>query len=115
MALAPWPESQADIDAAVTLLAAALPDGAPAARLGPVAAALVEEYASGAPPEIKSESVVRCCGWLHESKPGLADSKMSAGPIDIVRTFSPGLSALRHSGAMALLSPWKVRRAGRIG
>ena len=28
MALSPWAESQADIDAAVTLLGAALPDGA---------------------------------------------------------------------------------------
>ena len=115
MALSPWPEVQADIDAAVALLAAALPDGAPVARLGPVAAALVEEYASGAPPEIKSESVVRCCGWLYQATPGLADSKLSAGPVDIVRTFSPGYSALRHSGSMALLSPWKIRRAGRIG
>ena len=115
MALSPWPESQADIDAAVTLLAAALPDGAPAARLGPVAAALVEEYSPGAPQPIRDEAVIRTAGWLHESTPGLADSKMSVGPLDIARTFSPGYSALRHSGAMALLSRWKIRRAGKIG
>ena len=115
MALSPWPEAQADIDAAVALLAAALPPSADAARLGPVSAALVEAEASGAPPEIKDESVIRCSGWLHESKPGLADSKLSAGPVEVVKTFSPGLSALRHSGAMALLSRWKIRRGGRIG
>ena len=115
MALAPWPESQADIDAALLVLAAALPDGAPAARLGPVAAALVEEYSPGAPQPIRDEAVIRTAGWLHESTPGLADSKLSVGPLDIARTFSPGFSALRHSGSMALLSRWKIRRAGRIG
>ena len=115
MALSPWPEAQADIDAAVTLLAAALPDGAPVARLGAVAAALTEEYSPGAPQPIRDEAVIRTAGWLHESIPGLADSKFSVGPLDISRTFAPGFSALRHSGSMALLSPWKVRRAGRIG
>ena len=115
MALSPWPTAQADIDAAVALLESALPDGAPVARLGAVAAALTEEYSPGAPQPIRDEAVIRTAGWLHESKPGLADSKMSAGPLDIARTFSPGLSALRHSGSMALLSRWKIRRAGRIG
>ena len=115
MALTPWPESQADIDAAVAVLEAALPDGAPAARLGPVGAAMVQEYSPGAPQPIRDEAVIRTAGWLYESTPGLADSKMSAGPVEVSKTFSPGLSALRHSGAMALLSRWKVRRAGRIG
>ena len=115
MALSPWPESQADIAAALLVLGAALPDGAPAARLGPVAAALVEEYSPGAPQPIRDEAVIRTAGWLHESKPGLADSKLSAGPVEVSRTFAPGYSALRHSGSMSLLSRWKVRRAGRIG
>ena len=115
MALSPWPESGTDLATAISALAAALPDGAPVARLGPVAAALVEEYSPGAPQPIRDEAVIRTAGWLHESTPGLADSKLSVGPLDIARTFAPGLSALRHSGAMALLSPWKIRRAGRIG
>ena len=116
MALSPWPTTPVAIQAATTALAAAVGSSESVAeRLGPVAAALVERYASGAPQEIKDESVVRCCGWLYQSTPGLADSKLSAGPVDIVRTFSPGYSALRHSGSMALLSPWKIRRAGRIG
>ena len=115
MALSPWPEPGSDRDDAVALLSAALPDGAPAARLGPVAAALVEEYASAATPqEIKNESVVRTAGWLYESTPGLADSKLSAGPVEVSRTFAPGYSALRHSGSMSLLSPWKQRRGGVI-
>ena len=115
MALSPWPDPGSDRDDAIALLAAALPPSADAARLGPVCSALTERFASGAPDSVKSESVIRTAGWLHESKPGLADSKVSVGPLDISRTFSPGLSALRHSGAMALLSPWKIRRAGRIG
>ena len=115
MALAPWPTAQADIAAALLVLGAALPDGAPAARLGPVAAALVEEYSPGAPQPIRDEAVIRTAGWLYESTPGLADSKLSAGPVEVSRTFAPGYSALRHSGSMSLLSRWKVRRAGRIG
>ena len=116
MALSPWPTSGSDRDDAVAVLAAAVGSSESVAeRLGPVGAALVEAEASGAPQEIKDESVVRCCGWMFQSTPGLSDSKLSAGPVDIVRTFSPGYSALRHSGSMALLSPWKIRRAGRIG
>ena len=115
MALTPWPEDATDLAAAISTLAAALPDGAPTARLGPVAAALVEEYSPGAPQPIRDEAVIRTAGWLYESTPGLADSKLSAGPVEVSKTFSPGFSALRHSGAMALLSRWKVRRAGRIG
>ena len=114
MALTPWPESQADIDAAVLVLAAALPPSADAARLGRVCAELVEEYSPGAPQPIRDEAVIRTAGWLHESKPGLADSKLSVGPLDIARTFSPGFSALRHSGAMSLLTRWKIRRGGVI-
>ena len=116
MALSPWPTSGSDRDDAVAVLAAAVGcSEAVARRLGPVASALTEAEASGAPPEIKDESVVRCSGWMFQSTPGLADSKLSAGPVEVSKTFSPGLSALRHSGAMALLSRWKVRRAGRIG
>ena len=116
MALSPWPTTPVAIQAATTALAAAVGSSeSVAGRLGPVAAELVERYAGGAPEAVKSEAVIRCAGWLHESKPGLADEKMSVGPLDIVKTFSPGLSALRHSGSMALLGPWKIRRAGRIG
>ena len=115
MALSPWPTTPAAIQTATTALAAAVGSSEDVAgRLGPVAAALVERYAGGAPGAVKDESVIRAAGWLHESKPGLADSKLSAGSADIAKTFSPGLSALRHSGAMSLLSPWKVRRAGAI-
>ena len=115
MALSPWPTAGSDRDDAVAVLAAAVGcSEAVARRLGPVASALTQEYSPGAPQPILDESVVRCSGWMFQSTPGLADSKLSAGPVDIQKTFSPGLSALRHSGAMALLSSWKIRRAGVI-
>lgn len=81
-------------------------------RLIAVASALVEKYSPLAPDQIKSEAVVRCVGWLQESP---------AAPIRSERTgeimtgyHRDSLSALRHSGASAILSPWKVRRAGAI-
>ena len=115
MALSPWPTVGSDRDDAVALLAAAVGcSEAVAGRLGPVASALTQEYSPGAPQPIRDEAVIRTSGWLHESKPGLADSKLSVGPLDISRTFAPGLSALRHSGAMSLLTHWKIRRGGVI-
>ena len=81
-----------------------------AGRLGPVVAALVQQYASDAPAVLKSEAVIRASGWLHGNKPGLR--KVGVSNIDI--EYSGGQSALRHSGAMALLSPFKVRRAGAV-
>ena len=109
--LSPWPSSPAAQAAATTALATAVGSSeAVACRLGPVVAALVERYASGAPAAIKTESVIRCAGWLYASKPGLR--KVGVSNIDI--EFEGGQSALRHSAAMALLSPFKIRRAGKI-
>ena len=109
--LSPWPTTPAAIQAATTALAAAVGSSeAVACRLGPVVAALVERYSSGAPAAVKTEAVIRASGWLNASKPGLR--KVGISNVDI--EYSGGLAALRSSGAMALLSPWKVRRAGAI-
>ena len=109
--LSPWPTTPAAIQAATTALAAAIgASESVAGRLGAVVAELVEQYASGAPAAVKTESVIRCAGWLFSSKPGLR--KIGISSIDI--EFSGGQSALRNSGAMALLSAWKIRRAGAI-
>ena len=111
MALSPWPTTTAEIQAATTTLATACGcSEAVAGRLGPVVAALVERYADAAPAAVKSEAVVRAAGWLAGNKPGLR--KVGVSNIDI--EYSGGQSALRHSGAMSLLSPFKVRRAGAI-
>ena len=102
---------------AVTLAAAELAeavgvDSATATRLLAVATELVNRFAPDAPAEISNEAVIRCAGWLAE-QPNAAITSETEG--DIRTSYAPTMtSALRHSGGMALLSPWKVRRAGAI-
>ena len=103
---------------AVTVTATALAQAlgvnqALADRLLPVAVALVEKYAPGAPSAIQDEAAVRCAGWLAE-QPAAAVTSEATGDI-ATRYAINNVSALRHSGAMALLSGWKVRRGGVIG
>ena len=97
----------------MTQLAEALGvDSTLAARFLAVASSLVERYSSGAPQAIKDEAIIRTAGYLAE-QPGAAVKRERTG--DISTTFHvEHLSALRHSGSMSLLSPWKVRRAGSI-
>ena len=100
------------------LTAAELADeiGTDATRAGHVLAAawaLVERYAPDAPTSVHREAVIRCSGWLVQ-QPAAAVRSEAEG--DVSTGFAPAMSgALRHSGAMGLLSPWKVRRAGAIG
>ena len=99
---------------AVTITEAALAEAVAvtrtqAARLLPVATALVVRYA---PDAMQNEAVIRACGYLSQ-QPESAQRSDRIG--DVATSWQPThLSALRHSGAMALLSPWKVRRAGVI-
>ena len=89
--------------------------GVDATRAGHLLAAaweLVERYAPAAPTALHREAVIRTAGWLAE-QPSAAIRSESAG--DISTSFAPSnMSALRHSGAMALLTSWKIRRAGSI-
>ena len=102
---------------AVTLTAAELAqavgvDSTTATRLLAVATELVTRYAPDAPGAIANEAAIRAAGWLAE-QPAAAITGESEG--DIRTSYAPTmLSALRHSGAMGLLSPWKIRRAGAI-
>ena len=110
--LSPWPTTPAALTAATAALAAAIGEDVDATtqRLGETAAALVERYAPGAPAAIKCEAVKRCSGWLREA-PAYGARSESEG--DISTSYTPSATgALRASGAMALLSPWKIRRAG---
>lgn len=117
MALSPWPTSPVALTNATATLKEAI-GGADLAdsriqSVGAAAAELVEEYAPGAAQALKDEAVVRCAGWLAE-QPGAAIRSESVG--DISTSYATNnMSALRHSGAMALLTRWKVRRAGAIG
>ena len=65
---------------------------------------LVKQYAPNAPGCVRDEAIIRTVGYL-------VDRWASRDSVD-GQSQAPGqISALRHSGAMALLSPWKVRRA----
>ena len=82
-----------------------------ATRLLNVASPIVEEYTRGStvPGGVENEAVIRCAGYLHgQPKPGI--KRESAGPLS-VSYAADNTSALRHSGAMALLSSFKQRRA----
>ena len=102
---------------AVTLTAAQLAEAVgvsstTAGRLLAVASALVERYATDAPHAISNEAAIRTAGWLAEQPAAAIRAETEA---DISTSYAPSMqSALRHSGAMALLSPWKIRRAGAI-
>ena len=78
-----------------------------------VASALVERYAASAPQLVKNEAVIRCAGFFRGSDYG---GVMSEGAADQKIDYSPhpigGSNAFRRSGAMGLLSAWRVRRAG---
>ena len=84
-----------------------------AGRLLPVATELVERYAPNAPPSVQDEAVIRTSGWLVQ-QPMDARRSTTVGGVSSSWAVTH-TSALRHSGAMALLSSWKIRRGGAIG
>ena len=86
-----------------------------AQRLLAVATERVNRYAPLTPSVIKNEAAIRFSGYLGGSDFGTVASE-TIGPQTISYT-SPthNASAFRSSGAEALLSPYKVRRAGAIG
>ena len=87
-------------------------NSAEATRLLATVTALIDRYAPDAPDAVSNEAAIRCAGWLQE-QPHAAVRSETIG--DIATSYAPSMqSALRHSGGMALLSPWKVRRAGAI-
>ncbi len=98
---------------ATELEAALAINDALAARLHPVAVALVERYAPDAPEAVQNEATIRCAGWLIETPAGGIRSE-STGDVRTGFDTARSLGALRHSGALGVLSPWKVRRAGAI-
>ena len=103
---------------AVTLTAAALSQATRstaevADRLLPVVTEAVERYAPDAPEATQNEAAIRMAGYLAQQPTDARRSTMVGGVSSSWATTHTG--ALRHSGAMSLLSPWKVRRAGAIG
>ena len=99
-----------------TELAAAVDGGVDtttATRLLSVARALVDRYAFEAPEPIANEAAIRVVGYLLD-QPAAALRTQTVGPLT-VEIETARQSVLRHSGAMAMLSPWKIRRGGAIG
>ena len=120
MVLSPWPTTKAKIAEAVSWIKSVCPDERRlrVERVGAVSAELVERYLAGSecPQTIKNEAVIRCAGWLLDRpSDGRTSEVADVGPIKVDRSYQVGqLSALRHSGSLALLSPFKIRRAGVI-
>ncbi|MYI06798.1 MAG: hypothetical protein F4059_05645 [Gemmatimonadetes bacterium] len=118
--LSPWPTSPAALATARTCLTDTITeaDGLPDARvdaIGGAASALVERYAPDAPAAVKNEAVIRTAAWLHARMPRTLHTA-TIGPMRMdvrERHYSP--DALRNSGARALLSPWRLRRALPVG
>ena len=114
--LSPWPSTPAAVTAAVACLKAeitalsSLSDDS-VSGLGATAAALVEKFAPDAPAAIKREGVIRTAGYLIARRPQ-PYSSFSVGPIRLDHKPERMVpDALRHSGARALLAPFRARRA----
>ena len=86
------------------------PEGA--IRLVVVASALLTEYAPDAPEPTLNEAVIRVAGYLNDT-PASPVGTLRVGAEETTWLASYG-SAFRHSGAMALLTRSKHRRAGVI-
>lgn len=121
MALSPWPPTTSVVarTAAVARLREAvagrtLDSDDAANHLGEVASATVEDYAPGAPQAVKDEAVIRFAGYLAEADYGAITSESTVGSKQIEYVTNHA-AMFRNSGAGALLSRWRVRRAGAIG
>ena len=108
---APRAPSTADITAA--RLAAELGiDETRAGTLLEMALARAGQYAPTAPAAVSNEAVIRFAGYMNEANFGALRDE-NVGPLSATYQSSHA-NAWRNSGAAALLSPWRVRRAGRI-
>ena len=78
-------------------------------RLLDTAVGLIERYAPAAPEAVKDEAATRAAGYLHEHTWSAMSQVGDSGKLVSFSTAS--VSALRHSGAMGILTFWKRRRA----
>ena len=83
-----------------------------ATRVLAAATQAVEDYAAGAPDTLKDEAVIRFGGYLISAGPGDI-RKESAGPFDVEHVVNHS-AMFRNCGAAALLTRYRVRRAGVI-
>ena len=86
---------------------------ATASRLFNVAKGLVERYAPACPYDVHNEALLRTAAYLHADNPEMRVFRsVKVGDALDLEPRAPG-SAVRLSGAGALMSPWRVRRAVR--
>ena len=119
MSLSPWPPTTAAVShaAAVSTLKDSIDPGLSndaVARLGAAAAARVEKYAEDAPQAVKDEAVIRFAGYMNETGKRQGFGSLRADSVDTIsikldHTINPASGAFRRSGAMSLLSPWRMR------
>lgn len=81
-----------------------------ASKLRDVAADAVMLFAPDAPEETANEAVIRMAGWLWERRSGLGAVSSAEGVTILPLPGAP--SALRASGAAAILAPHRSHRAG---
>ena len=83
-------------------------------RLHAVALDAVNRYAPGTPDSLKTEAIIRTAGYLHADAPGArVMRRLEVSDHVTIEPRAPG-SPLRLSGAAALLSMYRVRRAARV-
>ena len=125
MSLSPWPtlsdpataREKSDLHIATSALKDAISPGSAneyIQRLGATASAIIEKYAEDAPVTVRDNALIMLCGYLHETgKEGdygtARDTSIEVDTVTIKKTFNPAPGALRRSGAMSLLSPWRDR------
>ena len=86
---------------------------ATASRLFNVAKGLVARYAPACPDDVHNEALLRVAGYLHADDAAFKTLRSVKVPDALeVEPRAPG-SAVRLSGAAALMSPWRERRAVR--
>ena len=101
------------VDAAALALALGVPN-TESTRLLPIATALVDAYLRGgeAPAEIYDEAIIRTAGHVRVRTPAHMADGGRLKTAGVQTDITPGArSAVRASGAGALLAPWVKRTA----
>ena len=108
----PGPPASLITAAALAAAIGAEDDETAAERLAEVATEAVNRYAPNAPEILRREAVIRFAGYLWGSEFG-GVRKESIGPQE-VEYVSNHAAMFRNCGASALLTNYRVRRAGVI-
>ena len=72
----------------------------------------IEEYAPCAPRASRDEALIRAIAWLRDTEG--ADRERGVGPLSLEPSPVNSQAWFLYSGAAALLTRWKRRRAGAV-